>query len=178
EFGIAIAELFGLAALTGGDLQNVLENLPALVLDGDAVQHIAAIDVHVAGHALIDRRVGGKLDRGRGLAAIGRAAASGEAEDIGAARDLAGGRDGVIAGRVHEDEALGGHGFRIFIDRFQARGAALGGGAQRLFQNRGEAARLVPRRRIVVHATGIAVGVILPPADALDQLLADVGRGT
>src|SRR3569833_521979 len=42
EFGIAIAELFGLAARAGRDLQNVLENLLALFLDGDAVQHVAA----------------------------------------------------------------------------------------------------------------------------------------
>ena len=47
------------------------------------------------------------LSDGDGLAAEDRAAAGGEADHVGAAGDLPGRRDRVVAGRVHEDEALG-----------------------------------------------------------------------
>ena len=55
---------------------------------------------------LIHRRVGRKLDRRRRLAAEHAAAPGGEADEVGAARDLPGGRHRVVAGRVHEHEAL------------------------------------------------------------------------
>ena len=60
--------------------------------------------------------VGGELDRRRGLAAVGRAAARGEADDVAAAGDLAGDGDRVVAGRVHEDEALRGDGLGVAVD--------------------------------------------------------------
>jgi hypothetical protein len=57
--------------------------------------------------------------------------------------------------------------------------SALGGSTERLFEDRGEAARLVARRRVVVHLAAVLRGVFLPPADAGDELLADLtGRGT
>src|SRR3546814_11519438 len=79
--------------------------------------------------------------------------------------------------RSHEDKALGGHRFGIRIDAHEVGGAALGGSAQRLLQDGGEAAGLVAGRGIVVHLAAVAPDVVLPPADALDQLLADGARG-
>jgi hypothetical protein len=35
---------------------------------------------------------------------------------------------------------------------------------------------LLPGRRVVVHLAAVAGGVLLPPADALDELLADRAR--
>src|SRR4029078_9125277 len=77
-FIVAIAEQLRLAALAGSDLQDFFEYLLALGRDRHTVEYVAAIDVHVVDHALIDRRVGGELDRGRWLATIGGAAAGGE----------------------------------------------------------------------------------------------------
>src|SRR3546814_14757922 len=90
---------------------------------------------------------------------------------------LPGHRAGVVARAVYEDEALGGHRLGILIDAHEVGGAALGGSAQRLLQDGGEAAGLVAGRGIVVHLAAVAPDVVLPPADALDQLLADGARG-
>ena len=121
---------------------------------------------------LVDVGVGGDLDRGRRLAAIGRAAAGGEAEDVGAARHLAGRRDRIVAGRVHEHEALLGHRVGIVIDGIERRRAALGRRAERLLEDRRQPAELVAGRGIVVHLHVVAGGVVLPPVDDLDELLA------
>ena len=56
----------------------------------------------------------------------------------------------------------------------QVGGAALGDRAQRLLEDRGQPAGLVAGRGVVVHLAVVARGVVLPPADALDQLLADL----
>ena len=58
----------------------------ALLFDGDAVEDVAAVDVHVVLHAAVGVVVGGELDRGRRLEAEGRAAAGGEGDDVAAAR--------------------------------------------------------------------------------------------
>src|SRR3546814_5365243 len=58
---------------------------------------------------------------------------------------LPGHRAGVVARAVYEDEALGGHRLGILIDAHEVGGAALGGSAQRLLQDGGEAAGLVAR---------------------------------
>ena len=121
-----------------------------------------------------ERRVGRELERGRGLAAVGRAAPGGEADHVGAAGHLAGRRHRVVARRVHVDEALRRHRLGVFVDVDQVGGAALGHRAQRLLEDGGEAARLVAGRGVVVHLVAVARGVVLPPADALDQLLADL----
>ena len=85
-------------------------------------------------------------------------------------------RHRVVAGRVHEHEALRGHRLGVLVDVDQVRGAALGHRAQRLLEDRGEAAGLVARRRVVVHLAAVARGVVLPPADPLDELLAHLAR--
>ena len=64
-------------------------------------------------------------------------------------------------------------GSRVLVDRDQVGGAALGHRAERLLEDRGEPAGLVAGRRVVVHLVAVARGVVLPPADPLDQLLAD-----
>ena len=71
KFIVAIAELFRFRLLARGHAQDKVENLPALFLDGDAIQHVAAIYVHVLDHASVHVAVGGELDRRRRLAAIG-----------------------------------------------------------------------------------------------------------
>ena len=157
--------------------EHALEDLAALGLDRDAVaDDVAAVDVHVVGHLREEPVVGRDLDRRRGLGAEGRAAAGGEDHDLGAAGDLAGRRHRVVAGGVHEDEAGLGDGLGVLIDRGQRRGAALGGGAERFLEDRGQAACLVAGRGVVVHRAAVERGVVLPPADALDQLLGDLRR--
>src|SRR6185437_13749691 len=85
ELRVAIAECLGLGLLARSDRENLVEDLLALVRDRDAVDDVAAIDVHVLDHPAVGLIVGGELDRGGRLAAIGRAAAGGEAEDVGPA---------------------------------------------------------------------------------------------
>src|SRR5262249_16041421 len=133
----------------------------------------AAVDVHVVRHAGVDVAVGGEFYRRGRLAAEGGAAAGGEAHHVAAAGDLPGGADRIVAGRVHVDEAGLLNRLGVFGDSAQRGRAAVGGGAQRLLQNGGEAAGLVAGRRVVVHLASIALGVFLPPANALHQFLAD-----
>src|ERR1700728_3501783 len=103
EFGAAEIEAFALGRLTGSGFQHQVENpLAALLHALLAVEDGAAIDVHVVFHALVHRRVGRKLDRGRRLAAEHTAAAGGEADEIGASSHLPRRRDRVVAGRIHE----------------------------------------------------------------------------
>src|ERR1700733_12359338 len=117
EFGAAEIEALALGRLARGGLEHQVENaLAALLHRFLAIEDGAAIDVHVIFHALEHRRVGGELDRGRGLAAEHAAATGGEADEIGAAGDLAGGRDRVVAGRVHEDKTLFCHGLGVVDD--------------------------------------------------------------
>ena len=158
--------------------EHLVEDLAALRLDRDAgADDVAAVDVHVVGHLREEPVVGRDLDRRRGLRAEGRAAAGGEDHDLGAAGDLAGRRDRVVAGGVHEDEAGLGDGLGVLVDGGQRRRAALGGGAERLLEDGGQAALLVAGRGVVVHRAAVDRGVALPPADALDQLVGDLGAG-
>src|SRR5579883_3491290 len=88
ELVVAVAERLALALAARGGGEDELEDALAAGLDRFlAVDDGAAIQIHVVGHALEERGIGGELERGGGLAAIGRAAAGGEADEIGAARD-------------------------------------------------------------------------------------------
>src|SRR5262249_59623466 len=127
------------------------EDLLPLGLDRYAIEDVAAVDVHVVQHAAIDVVVGGKLDRRGGLAAVGRAAPGREAQQVAAAGHLAGRRHRIVAGRVHVDEALGRDRLGVAIDLVERGGAALGGGAQRLLENGGEAPGRVVGTWVVVH---------------------------
>ena len=93
---------------------------------------------------------------------------------------MAGCGDGVVAGGIHEHEALGVDLFGIFIDTGERGCTAFGGCSEGLFQNRGQPAELVAGGWVVVHLHLVARGVILPPMDALDEFFADgfVGRAT
>ena len=105
ELGVAVAEFLRLRALAGGDPQQLGKDLAALFVDRDAVEDVAAVDVHVVDHAAVDVGIRGELHRGCGLRSEGRAAACREGNEIGAAGHLAGRGDGIVAGRVHVDEA-------------------------------------------------------------------------
>src|SRR5690606_8275515 len=150
------------------------EDLLRLGLQWDSIEYVATVDVHVVGHMGVDGRGGGELDRGARFAAIGGPAPSREADDIAATSHLARGRNRVVAGRINEDEALGRDRLRIPVNGVARRRAALGCRTERLLENRREAARLVPGRRVVVHAHAGARRVVLPPLNDLDQLLADL----
>ena len=86
-------------------------------------------------------------------------------------------RGGVDALAVagHRDRALGGvggaqrHHVGEDLDAECLGEERLGDRAERLFQDRGQAARLVPGRGVVVHRLGVG----LPPADPLDEAFAD-----
>src|SRR4030088_2513796 len=107
EFGASEIKTLAFGRLSRSRLQHQVENaLAALLHRFLAVEDGAAIDVHVVFHALEHRRIGRKLDRGRGLAAEYAAAAGGEANEIGAARHLPGRGDRVVARRVHKNETL------------------------------------------------------------------------
>src|SRR4051794_8979274 len=67
ELVVAIAELLRLGALARGDGNHFLEDFAALFLDADAVEDVAAVDVHVLFLAAEGIVVGGELDRRRGL---------------------------------------------------------------------------------------------------------------
>src|ERR1041384_1389225 len=54
ELGVAITEIFRLGARARRGRQNFPENLLALLLHGDAVEDVAAVDVHVVDHAGVD----------------------------------------------------------------------------------------------------------------------------
>jgi hypothetical protein len=84
-------------SLARRDGENSLENLSPLLLDRDAVEHVAAIDVHVLDHPPVHFAVGRQLYRGRRLAAVGGTARVREAEHVGATRHLSGDGDGVVA---------------------------------------------------------------------------------
>jgi len=99
KLGAAKVKALALGRLARGRLQDEIEDALAALLDALlAFEDGAAIDVHVLFHALVHGRVGGELDRGRGLAAEHAAAAGGEADEIGAARDLARCGDRIVAG--------------------------------------------------------------------------------
>ncbi|MNH33167.1 hypothetical protein D3C79_936630 [compost metagenome] len=108
-------------------MQHHLVDVQAPFFDGHAaVGDAAAIDIHVIFLGFPQARVGRQLDRRGGRAAVGRAAAGGEGDQVGPASDLAGGRDRVVAGRVHEHQAMGAHRFCVFVDIHQVTGASLG----------------------------------------------------
>ena len=91
--------------------------------------------------------------------------------------DHPGDRNRVVAGRVHEHEALGRYGFGVLVDAAQVLAASLGHGAKRLLQDRREAALFVAGGRVVVQAGAAALHVVLPPADALDEAFAHFAAG-
>ena len=93
----------------------------------------------------------------------------GETDEIRAARDLAGDGDRVVSGRIHEHQARRRHRRRIFVNRTQRAGAALGDGAERFFQNRGDAAVPIAGRRIVVERAAVPPRVVPPPIQQFDQ---------
>src|SRR3990172_13272388 len=107
ELVLAQAQFLAPGLVARGGAQDELEDLfTHLVHAGRAIHDLAAIDVHILLQLAVHRRIGGELDRRRGLAAERRAAAGGEAHHVGAARDLPRGRYRVVARRVHEHEAL------------------------------------------------------------------------
>src|SRR5688572_33314099 len=143
ELVVAVAEVLRFAFLAGGGSQDQIKKPLARLRDRlGTVDDRAAVEVHVLFLVHEERRVGGELERRRGLAAVGRAAAGREADHVGAARDLAGGRDRVEARGVHVDEALRLYRLGILVDIDQVRGAALRHRAERLLENGGEAAGL------------------------------------
>src|SRR5207253_9836069 len=113
-----------------------------------------------------------ELDGRQGLAAEDRAAPGRETDDIAAAGDEAGDRHGIVARRVHEDEATGRDGLTVEQDVHHGRRPALGHAAEGFLEDRGDAARLVAGRGIVVHGLD-ATAVPLPPFVAVDELLGD-----
>ncbi|MND93407.1 hypothetical protein D3C80_855940 [compost metagenome] len=161
-----------LAALTGSDTQHLFEDERAALLDaGGAIGDAAAIDVHVLLLVLEHPVVGCQLDRWRRGTAVGRAAAGGEGDQVGPAGHLTGGRDRVVAGGVHEHQALGSHGLRVLIHIDQVAGACLGHCAQGFLEDSGQPPCLVAGRGVVVQFGVHTLAVVFPPANARHQLL-------
>src|SRR6266545_4654629 len=170
EFLFADAGELALRPLARGDRHDLLEDLPSHLRQRRALEDDAAVDIHVLLHVAVHERVGGELDRGHGLAAEHRAAAGGEADEVAAAGHETGDGDGIVPRRVHEDEAARGDRLAVEEHVGHRGGTALGHAAQRLLEDRGDAARLVAGGGIVVHALD-AAAVPLPPLVAIDELL-------
>ncbi|MNO95576.1 hypothetical protein D3C76_872210 [compost metagenome] len=118
--------------------------------------------------------VGGQLDRRRRGAAVGRATAGGEGDQVGPASHLAGGRNRVVTGGIHEHQALGAHRFRILVHIDQVAGAGLGHRTEGLLEDGGQAPGLVAGRGVVVQFGVHALAVVFPPADAGHQFFANL----
>ena len=80
----------------------------------------------------------------------------------------------VVARRVHEHEAGLVDRLGVFVHRLQRRGAALHRRAERLLEDVGQAAGLVARADDAVELAVVAARVLLPPGEAVEQLLADL----
>lgn len=71
EFQSADAVCLAAWLATRCDVQDGLEDLPSDVFHAGApIGDDAAVDVHIIGHALVHRRIGGQLDARHGLAAV------------------------------------------------------------------------------------------------------------
>ncbi len=123
---------------------------------------------------VVHGRIGGDLDRRGRLAAEDAAAAGGEDQHVGAAGDDAGHTYRIVAGGVHDHEALGRHCLSVADDIDQGGTASLGDGAEGFFVNGGQAAFLVAWGGVVVDLGPEDAGVPFPPLDALDELFADL----
>src|SRR5215469_7289940 len=76
---VAEAELLALGLLAARRGEDEVEDpLPDLLHRSGAIRDRAAIDIHIVGHALIERGIGRELEARRGLAAEDRAAPGGE----------------------------------------------------------------------------------------------------
>ena len=80
----------------------------------------------------------------------------------------------IEARRIHEHEPFLRDRLGIFHDVDQVRAAGLGHRAERLLDDCRQPARLVAGRRVGVDLLAVLVGVLLPPAHQLDELLADL----
>ena len=68
-------------------------------------------------------------------------------------------------------------GFGVEVDLVKIGGAALGDGAEGLFEDGCQATGLVAGLGVVVDGAPVAGGVLLPPVDAVDETLGDFGAG-
>src|SRR5690606_28491960 len=164
-----------LRLLPARDADDLLEDLLADLIDRRSVDDAACVDVHVVSQTSIKLAVRRDLETRGWLAPVDRSASRRERADVRPAGDDAGERYGVVARRVHDDEALRRHRLRVLSHRGERRRPALRDRAERLLVERRQPARLVPGRRVVVDLGAEKRGVALPPADAFDERLADLG---
>src|SRR5581483_4292872 len=162
-----------LGLLASGDRHQRLEYLMAHVRYRHAVQNHARINVHVLFHTLIERGVRRDLEDGRRLEAQAGTAPGREGDQVTAARRQPCDGDGVVAGRVHEREALLVYALRVSIDLDQRHRAAFGDRAERFFVDGRQAALFVARGGIGVYRRAPETRVPLPPTHQSHQLLAD-----
>src|SRR4051812_35570739 len=106
KFIRAVVELLALRLPAGGGFQHQPEDaFTHFLYRRSAVENLAAVHVHVIAHPAVHVAVRGKLERRHRLAAKTGTAPGRKADEIGSARNLPGGRNRIVAGRVHEDEA-------------------------------------------------------------------------
>src|SRR3990172_2320291 len=163
-----------LGPLAGRDREDLFEDLLAELVEADAVEDFAGVDVHVRLLPGVELAVGRDLDRWGRLESEGGSSAGRERHEVAAARDLAGDGDGVIPRGVHVDEAALRHALAVADDLVERRRAGLRDGAERLLVDRRQPARLVARSRVVVERGSPVGGVALPPVDHVDELLRDL----
>src|SRR5712664_2422273 len=92
------------------------KNLFSHFLRTDTIQYLACIKIHVAFHTFVESGIAGNFDGWGGLETEAGAATCGEDNDVGTARDLSSNRDGVVAGRIHDDQTTLGDRLGVFVD--------------------------------------------------------------
>jgi len=170
-----MAEFFSERPFTRGHAYERFKDFPAHLFNGgDAIGNPAGVNVHVSAHAFIRVGVAGDFQDGNAGEADGAPAAGGEGDEIGAAGGQSSERNGVVAGRVHKDEAGSGDALRIIDDVFERAGAGFGDCAERFFEDIAKASFFVARRRIVVKAAAELAQVAFILLDAGEQFLSDL----
>src|ERR1700712_4863246 len=104
ELVVAVTETLALGLLARSGLDDQFEDLPTFPLDRRlACGDRAAVDVHVLFHGAVERRITRKLERGCRPRSETASATRGEGDQVCAAGDLTGGRDRIVAWRIHEN---------------------------------------------------------------------------
>ena len=144
-----------------------------------AIDRRLNIDIDVVGHGLGRATVGRDAQHRRDGVARGRAQAGGEDDELAAAGDDAAHAGGIVARRVHDNEALVALELRrIGIDGVDGAVTRLVDAAEGLLLEGRETARHVAGAGVTLAHLGTkGLHVLLVVAHDLEDLLAHLGRG-
>ncbi len=159
-----MAEQLRLGFFTRGNSKKCVEDLPAYLFHRRfAIRDAARVDIHVAEHAAVSVRVARDLEYRHTGETDSAAPSCGERNQVDSAGGETGDGNRIVTWRVHENETGRFDAFCVIDDIFKRGRARFGDGSQGFFQNVGEAAFLVARRRVVVEAASelAKIGLIM-----------------